>query len=90
MACLHIPDLKEVNFIYPLFSFEPEENIIEPHEIIRPAENFPQCCLAVFSAPVFEKIRTCPETEKIASVNNANGEIPVYRIWHQERRLRLI
>lgn len=69
--------------MYPLFPFEPEDAIIEPREIIRPVENFPQCCLAVFSAPIFEKIRTRPEAEKIASIGNANGEIPVYRILHQ-------
>ena len=68
--------------MYPLFPYEPEEAVIEPRQIVRPAENFPKCCLAVFSVPIFEKIRTRPEAEKIASVSNANGEVPVYRILH--------
>lgn len=69
--------------MYPLFPFEPEEAVIEPRQIVRPAENFPKCCLAVFSAPIFEKIRTRPEAEEIASVGNANGEVPVYQILHR-------
>ena len=72
--------------MYPLFPFEPEEAVIEPRQIVRPAENFPKCCLAVFSAPIFEKIRTRPEAEEIASVGNANGEVPVY---HADWRARL-
>lgn len=71
--------------MYPLFPFEPEEAIIEPHKIIRRVENFPEAVLAVFSAPIFKKICKRPDAEKIASVGNANGEVPVYQILHHEK-----
>lgn len=54
--------------MYPLFPFEPEEAIIEPHEIIRPVE---MECAALFAMTQYRAYRFMPF---LYGADNLDGE----------------
>lgn len=57
-----------------------ESAFINPADVIKPIDNFPEVCISTFSKQIIDKFSTFDNVEVIANLHTANGEIPVYKI----------
>lgn len=68
-----------------LGQFSPNKNaVINPSNIIKPVEHFPQICIASFSREAIEKFASEKQAVQIAVSKSANGSIPIYQTTYQD------
>lgn len=53
---------------------------INPTDVIKPIDNFPEVCVSTFSKQIIDKFAAFDHVEVIATLYTANGENPVYKI----------
>lgn len=54
--------------------------IINPTDIIKPMDNFPEVCISTFSKQIIDTFASFEHVEIITNLLTANGENPIYKI----------
>ncbi len=54
--------------------------IINPTDVIKPLDNFPEICISTFSKQIIDKFAALENVEVIGHLLTANGKIPIYKM----------